>query len=142
MADTTSSSPAGRNWYNIIFWVLQILLALMFGMAGYAKLLQPMAALSEMGMHFVETTPEWLVRFIGVAEIAGALGMILPAATRILPLLTPLAALGFAVIQVLAIGVHAMRGETAMTLPINLVLLALSLIVLWGRWKKAPIAAR
>jgi membrane protein DedA with SNARE-associated domain len=68
--------------------------------------------------------------------------MILPAATRILPWLTPLAALGFALIQVLAIVVHANLGETAMTLPINLVLLALSLFVLWGRWRKAPISPR
>ena len=61
-------------------------------------------------------TPEWLVRFIGVVEFLGALGMILPALTRILPWLTPLAALGFAVIQVLAIGTHAALGEIAMTL--------------------------
>ena len=75
-------------------------------------------------------------------ELAGALGMILPAATRILPWLTPLAALGFAVIQVLAIGTHALLGETAQTLPINLVLLALSLFVAWGRMRKAPILPR
>ena len=82
------------------------------------------------------------MRFIGFVELAGALGMILPALTRILPFLTPLAALGFAVIQVLAIGTHASLGETASTLPMNLVLLTLSLFGAWGRWKKSPIAPR
>ncbi|MNL87944.1 hypothetical protein D3C87_2173820 [compost metagenome] len=55
--------------------------------------------------------------------------------------LTPLAALGFSLIQVLAMGVHISRGEF-MVLPMNLVLLALSLFVLWGRERKAPIVAR
>lgn len=127
---------------TIALWIVQILLAIAFGMAGFMKLSMPMDALAANGMTFVMHTPEWLVRFIGFAEVAGALGMILPAATRILPFLTPLAALGFAIIQVLAIGVHASLGETAMTLPMNLVLLALSLFVAWGRWKKAPIAPR
>jgi len=127
---------------SIALWVVQVLLAIAFGMAGFMKLSLPMDALAANGMTFVAHTPEWLVRFIGIAEVAGALGMILPAATRILPFLTPLAALGFAIIQVLAIGVHASLGETAATLPINLILLALSVFVAWGRWKKAPIAPR
>lgn len=62
--------------------------------------------------------------------------------TRILPWLTPLAALGFAIIQVLAIIVHASLGETATTLPMNLVLLAPALFVVWGRWRRAPISPR
>ena len=140
MTDTTSGA-IGRNWWNIGLWVSQILLAVAFGMAGFLKALTPVADLGTM-MNWVTVTPEWLVRFIGVVEFAGALGMILPSATRILPWLTPLAALGFAVIQVLAIGVHANLGETAMSLPINLVLLALALFVVWGRWLQAPISPR
>jgi putative oxidoreductase len=105
------------------------------------KLTTPLADLGAM-MNWVTVSPEALVRFIGFAELAGALGMILPALTRILPFLTPLAAAGFAVIQVLAIGTHASLGETGSTLPMNLVLLALALFVAWGRWKKAPIAPR
>ena len=66
----------------------------------------------------------------------------MPALTRIKPVLTPLAALGFATIQVLAIGFHTMRGEFAEAAPINLLLLGLSLFVVWGRLRKAPIAAR
>ncbi len=131
MTEMTGGTRTGVNWWSLALWVAQLLLVVAFGGAGIMKLTQPMAQLASMGMGFVTATPEWLVRFIGVCEVAGALAMILPPLTRIAPLLTPLAALGFAVIQVLAIGVHASRGETAMTL-----------FVLWGRWRKAPIASR
>ncbi len=140
MSDAMSSG-ARRNWWSIGLWVAQVLLALVFGAAGVMKLMTPIADLGAM-MNWVTVSPEALVRFIGFVELAGALGMILPALTRILPFLTPLAALGFAVIQVLAIGTHAALGETASTLPMNLVLLALALFVAWGRWKKAPIGPR
>lgn len=138
MTDTTMGKQ--RNWWSIGLWVAQVVLALMFGMAGVMKLMTPMDALATQ-MAWVGESPELLVRFIAVAEIAGALGMILPAATRIMPFLTPLAGVGFAVIQVLAMGVHLMRGELGV-LPINLVLLALALFVAWGRWRKAPVTPR
>jgi uncharacterized membrane protein YphA (DoxX/SURF4 family) len=140
MTDITSGGTS-RNWWTIGLWAAQILLAFAFGAAGIMKFFTPVADLGTM-MHWVSVTPEWLVRFIGAVEFLGAVGVILPALTRILPWLTPLAAAGFAVIQVLAIGTHASLGETAMTLPMNLVLLALSVLVAWGRWKKAPIASR
>lgn len=141
MANIQSAGRTGPNWWAISLWGAQIILAVLFGAAGVMKLFQPIEALGAM-MAWVNVTPQWLVRFIGFAELAGALGMILPSATRILPFLTPLAALGFVVIQVLAIGVHASLGETAGSLPINLVLLALSAFVAWGRWRKAPIGSR
>lgn len=140
MTDMTGGTT-NRNWWTIGLWASQALLALAFGAAGAMKLTTPVADLGAM-MNWVTVSPEWLVRFIGAVELLGAVGVLLPAATRILPWLTPLAALGFAVIQVLAIGTHASLGETASTLPINLVLLALALFVAWGRWKKAPIALR
>lgn len=140
MTDSTTGAT-GRNWWTIGLWVAQVLLALVFGAAGVMKLFQPVEALGTM-MNWVNHSPELLVRFIGFVELAGALGMILPPLTRILPLLTPLAALGFAIIQVLAIAVHASLGETAMSLPMNLLLLALSVFVVWGRTSKAPIAPR
>jgi hypothetical protein len=90
-----TSGAMGRNWWNIGLWAAQILLALAFGAAGFLKTLTPVADLGTM-MNWVTVTPEWLVRFIGVVEFAGAAGMILPAGTRVLPWLTPLAALGFA----------------------------------------------
>lgn len=136
-----TKQPKPKKWLNIALWVAQVLLALVFGAAGTAKAFMPLVDLA-LQMSFVADSPALLVRFIGIVEIAGAVGIILPALTRILPMLTPLAALGFAIIQILAIGVHASYGETAQTLPMNLVLLALSVFVIWGRWKKLPIAPR
>jgi hypothetical protein len=118
---------------NFWAWAVQVLLALFFGFSGYVKLAWPIERLAAMWGWVKEFRPG-TVRFIGAAEILGALGMILPMATGILPWLTPLAALGFLVIQVLAIGVHGRRGETAKTLPLNLVALALSIGVLTVRW--------
>ena len=140
MTDMTNGT-AGRNGWTIGLWAAQVLLALFYLYAGYNKLTQPIDALATMGMGFVLVVPELLTRFIGLAEVLGAAGLILPAATRILPRLTPLAALGLSTIQVLAILLHASRGEF-MVLPMNLVLLGLSLFVLWGRERKAPISAR
>ena len=140
MTDTTSRVTAW-NWWTIGLWAAQVLLAFAFGTAGVLKTLTPIADLGTM-MNWVNVTPEWLVRSIGVVEFLGAVGMILPVATRILPWLTPLGAMGFAIIQVLGIGVHASLGETAMSLPMNLVLLALALFVAWGRARKAPISPR
>ena len=127
--------------WNIGLWVAQVILGAVYVMAGFMKLTQPIDALVASGMSYAGDYPELLTRFIGTMEVLGALGIILPAATRIAPRLTPLAALGFSIIQILAIGLHSSRGEFQV-LPVNLVLLALSLFVLWGRLRKAPIAPR
>ena len=113
-------------------WAAQFLLAGMFGIAGALKAFRPKEWL-DARMPWAEDYDGPFVRLVGVAELAGAAGVILPMATGILPWLAPLAALGFAVIQVLAIGVHHRRNEIAQALPINLVLFGLSLFVLWGR---------
>jgi len=85
--------------------------------------------------------PAWLVRFIGLAELAGGLGLILPALTRIQPQLTPLAGAGLALVMFLAAGFHLSRGEFGFIVP-NIVLLALAAFVAYGRWQVAPIAPR
>ena len=136
----TGGASSPKVW-NAGLWVVQALLAAFYAMAGSMKLTQSIEALVASGMAYAGDYPELLTRFIGTMEVLGAIGIILPAATRILPGLTPLAALGFSVIQILAMGVHISRGEF-MVLPMNLVLLALSLLVVWGRSRKAPIAAR
>lgn len=110
-------------------------------MAGFMKVSQPIDALVASGLTYASDYPELLTKFIGTMEILGAIGIILPAATRILPGLTPLAAVGFSVIQILAFGLHTMRGEYSV-LPVNIVLLALSLFVVWGRFRKASITPR
>ncbi|WP_420134194.1 DoxX family protein [Rhodopseudomonas sp.] len=126
---------------SVTLWVAQILLALLFGGAGYNHAFASLDTLAQMGATWALQAPIWLVRFIGIAELAGTAGIILPALTRIRPGLTPLAALGFAVIQLLAIPVHIVRSEFGV-LPFNCVLLALSLFVLWGRGRKARIQPR
>jgi len=130
------------SWvWPVALWSTQLLLALFFGMTGLMKTFMSPEALLANGVSSALDLPYWLLRFIGISEIAGAIGIILPAATRILPFLTPLAALGFASIQVLAIGFHTMRGEFVM-LPLNFALLGLALLVAWGRTKKLVVASR
>ena len=115
---------------NTALWIVQGLLAIMFGMAGVMKTFMPIPRLAAT-MVYPGEIPR-LTRFIGFAELAGAIGVILPIALDILPWLTPLAAIGLAAIQVLAIGFHARRGETRQTIAFNLVLLGLSLFVAIG----------
>lgn len=134
-------SGTNERIWTIALWVGQVVLAAVYIMAGTMKLTQPIDALVASGMGYAGDYPELLTRFIGTMEVLGAVGLILPAATRILPFLTPLAALGFSIIQVLAFALHLSRGEFAV-LPVNVVLLALSLFVLWGRTRKVPIRPR
>ncbi|HEY7023090.1 MAG TPA: DoxX family protein [Ktedonobacterales bacterium] len=123
---------------NIALWVIQILLALAFLVAGAPKATQSIEALSKR-LTWAKDVPVPLVRFIGVAEILGALGLILPALTGILPGLTIAAAVGLAIIQASAIIFHLMRGE-ARVIAGNIVLLALLLFVIYGRIALAPLA--
>lgn len=138
---TTTFEPAtpGRA-LRIGLWSAQALLAMVFIWAGLIKLTTPIPQLAAM-MPWAGQYSETFVRFIALVDLAGGIGILLPALTRILPRLTVLAALGCAVLQVLALIFHIARGEAEVT-PLNIVLLALSLFVLWGRSSKAPIAPR
>jgi uncharacterized membrane protein YphA (DoxX/SURF4 family) len=121
-------------------WVAQVVLALGFAVAGLSKLTQPIAELAK-SMPSVTTLPEVLVRFIGVSEFAGALGLILPSVTRIKPVLTAWAAVGLIVVMVLAGAFNVWHGE-AQALPVNVVLGGLASIVANGRFGKARIPSR
>jgi putative oxidoreductase len=124
-----------------VLWVLQVLLGLAFVAAGFPKLIQPYAELAQQ-MAWVSDVPEGLVRFIGVAEVLGGLGLILPAATRILPWwLTPVAAAGLALDMLLATLVHLVRGEVGNAV-VTLLLGLLAALVAYGRWRMVPILAR
>lgn len=116
---------------NIVFWILQGLLALLYLSAGGFKALQPAAA--QQRMAWAKRRSQTYIRNVGLVEVLGALGLILPWATGILPWLTPLAALGLTVVQVLAIfQEHLPLGETKV-IPANVVLGLLSLAVVVGR---------
>ena len=123
---------------NILLWLVQILLACAFGMAGVMKSTQPVDVLAANGIAWAPQIPLALVRFIGISEFLGAVGLILPALTKVKPFLTPLAALGLLTIMILAMGFHVSRGEAG-ALPINMVLGGLAAFVAWGRTSKAPI---
>jgi len=135
-----TNNPTSSRSLHTGLWVAQGLLALVFGMAGAFKLLTPIADLASK-MSWVQDTSPALVRFIAVSELAGALGLILPSATRIAPKLTGLAAIGLLVIMVLGAGVHLMHGE-ASRLPGNLLLGSLAGFIAWGRLRAAAIPPR
>ena len=125
---------------HIPFWVAQVILAAMFLMAGFMKLTQPIDQLSKM-LPWAAQVPEALVRFIGVAEVLGALGLILPSLLRIKPQLTAWAAIGIAVIMLLATFFHISRGEND-AIGMNIIMALLAAFIAWGRFKKAPIPAK
>jgi putative oxidoreductase len=125
---------------TIGLWIAQVLLFAAFGMAGLVKSTTPLGQLAGM-MPWTTAVPGGLVRFIGIAELAGAIGVLLPAVSRVRPGLTPLAALGLLTVMVLASLFHLSRGE-ASVLPVNAALGGLAAFVAWGRSRRAPISAR
>ena len=113
-------------------WIVQGLLALLFLFAGGMKLVLPIEALTaQMPM------PGLFVRFIGVAEVLGAIGLILPGFLRILPGLTPLAAAGLVIIMIGATALTLLSGQGALAL-MPLVVGLLAAFVAYGRWRLAP----
>jgi len=125
---------------NIVLWIVQGLLALAFLAAGFMKLATPVDEFAA-NMAWAVDVPPLLVRFIGLAEVLGAIGLIVPAVTRIRPHLTPMAALGIIAIMVLAAIFHLTRGEGSMVMP-NIFMIAMAGFVYYGRTKLAPIAAK
>jgi uncharacterized membrane protein YphA (DoxX/SURF4 family) len=113
-------------------WALQILLAISFIVSGTMKLTSPKRALQPR-MGFVEDFSERAVKGIGAAEVLGALGLILPATSKIATVLTPLAAVGLALLMAGAIYVHVRREEGPLA-AVPAVLLVLCLIVAWARF--------
>jgi hypothetical protein len=85
---------------NILLWIIQILLALLFLFSGGIKLVIPIQKLIEMGSPNQVHLPGLFIRFIGVCEVAGALGLILPGIFRIRRRLIPLAALGLLILMI------------------------------------------
>jgi putative oxidoreductase len=142
MSSSTFSAALVRptKAWHVTLWIVQIILALMFGLAGAMKAATPMPVLLQK-MAWVGSVPPGLVRFIGLCELVGAIGLVLPAATRIKPGLTALAATGLLAIMALAVPFHISRGETKLVAaPITLGLLAA--FVAWGRLRKAVIVPR
>ncbi len=122
---------------SIVLWILQILLAVVFLLAGAVKAFQSYDTLAAR-MPWVEDYSPTMVRVIGGLEILGALGLLLPGLLGSLPILTPVAAVGLAVIMVLAFLRHMARGENGQ-MGFTAVLFALLLLLAVGRFLLAPL---
>jgi hypothetical protein len=121
---------------NVALWVVQGLLAALFLFAGVMKLVLPLDALKG-PIDF----PGWFMRFIGVAETLGGLGLILPGVFRIATWLTPLAAAGLVIIMMGAVYVTIFGGEL-MGGVISLVVGLLAAFVAYGRWRVVPLRGK
>jgi len=120
-----------------VLWIIQALLGLLFLFSGAMKFIMPVAEMTK----DMPSMPGWFLHFIGVMEILGGFGLILPSLLRIRPGLTPLAAAGLVII---------MSGATAITLStmgvgpavLPLIVGILCAFVAYGRWRVAPLSAR
>lgn len=121
---------------NTFLWIVQGLLAASFLMAGFTKILQPKEKLREQ-MAWVDDFSSLNVKLLGVAEILGAIGLIVPQVTGILPWLTPLAALGLSLIMIGATVVHARRAETP-NVGVSIILTLFSAFLAYGRFLLIP----
>jgi uncharacterized membrane protein YphA (DoxX/SURF4 family) len=139
-AVTETDTARASKRLHVTLWTVQILLALIFTMTGAMKVAQPIAALAA-SLGWPGHVPPALVRFIGISELLGAAGLILPAATRIAPALTPLAARALTLVMLLASLLHVSRGDFTV-LPVPIVIGMLCAFVSWGRSRKAPILPR
>ena len=113
---------------NIVLWVIAALLAAAFLGSGFMKLSQSKAALIEKGMAWANDFSPTAIRGIGALEVVGAVGLILPAALDVAPVLTPLAAAGLALVMAGAVAEHLRLGERKELFP-ALVLGVLALVV-------------
>ena len=128
-----------RRGLNLALWSAQLLVGAPFILFGTMKILRPISQLSAM-MPWTGQVPEAMVRLLGIVDVAGGLGLLLPGLTGIKPGLTRAAAAGSVLLQVSAAIFHLMRGEAQM-IRLNLVFLLLLGFILWGRSTRATIAS-
>lgn len=122
---------------NVVLWIVQLLLALVFAAHGWMMLFPP----PEIAVQMDANLPRWFSLFIGVAEVAAAIGLILPGLTRIRPFFVTWAAIGIVIIMVSATGYHAVRAEYGSSVT-TFVLLLMAVFLVYGRLHLRPIRAR
>jgi DoxX-like protein len=118
---------------NVGLWVAQGLLVAVFGFSAAVKGTQPKQRVLQMGMTGVVNIPIPLMRFTALCEVFGVIGLVLPYATGIAPILTPAAAIGLGMIMIAAAVIH-LRLHEPWTAGGNVILLALCVLVAIGRW--------
>ncbi|WP_431916430.1 DoxX family protein [Nonomuraea jabiensis] len=131
-----------RFTLNGALWSLQALFGFFFAGSGFGKVLLYDAALyaaAPRAVAWYAAVPQPLIVFIGACEVLGGVGLILPAMTKVKPVLTPLAAVGLTLTMILAAGFHITRSEYALV-PANLLLGGVAAFIAVGRWKPRPIA--
>ena len=128
----------GKQGMAIVLWIVQGLLALAFLMAGVMKTFMPLEG-PKKNLPWVREAPGGLVRFIGIVEILGALGLILPKFTKIVPQLTVAAAIGLALVMLCAAVLHVARKEYS-SIGASIVLLLLAAFVAVGYLAWVPVA--
>jgi uncharacterized membrane protein YphA (DoxX/SURF4 family) len=116
---------------HIALWIVHVVLGAMFIFAGVTKAFRYDHARAT--LPWVKDVPRGMTMFIGISELLGGLGLVLPAITGMLPWLTPLAAAALALVMLLAAGFHASRNEWS-GIAFNTVLLVLALFVAYGRF--------
>ena len=119
---------------NIALWIAQGLLAAMYLMVGSMKVFQPARVRENPLMTWAHGRPDHYIRLVGSTEVFGGLGLILPLVTGILPWLTVLAGIGLTLVQLLAIFMEHLPKKEYNVIPLNIILLALSIFVVIGRW--------
>lgn len=119
---------------DTFLWICQGLLAFVFMFSGIHKAYYPEEKLVKSGQTGVEGLHWLLIKSIGFAEIAGALGVIVPWLTQLAPVLTPVSAVGFCLIMLLAAPIHYRRNEPGNVL-INIIILVISAIVAFQRFR-------
>ena len=127
----SENAVAQGKWWSFGLWFVQAILAAAFLAAGGMKLFMTVEEFGSTGAKWAGDVPLALFRFIGVAEVLGAVGLVVPAATGIYPRLTPLAAAGLVMIQVLAASMHIARGDGMVAM--NICFAGLAGLVGWGR---------
>jgi len=123
---------------NILLWIIQVLLALMFLMAGGMKLWLPADVLQKMGPPSQILFPGWFMKFIGVCEVLGAFGLILPGVFKRQQYLTALAAIGLTIIMIGAVTVTLMGPGFKFAIQ-PLITGLLCAFVAYGRLKVRPL---
>jgi uncharacterized membrane protein YphA (DoxX/SURF4 family) len=122
---------------NGLLWVLQVLLALAFFAHGWMFMFPPASIAEQMNA----SLPRWFQLFLGVAEVAAAIGLTVPGVTRIKPRFVPLAAAGIMVVMIGATIFHLLRSEWSSAV-ITFVLLLMATFVAYERWSLKPIPPR
>lgn len=118
---------------NLALWIVAIVLAAVFAGSGLMKQFVPKDKLVTSGQGWAQDFSPTSIRFAGLVEVLGAVGLVLPAAVHIAPILVPLAAVGLALVMAGAVVVHARRKEPV-NVAVNLVLIVLAIFVAWGRF--------